>query len=281
MTRTKALTDTGSALDPPKKPSVTSRGSQAQLENLAPAKRKRSALVDATNGKGAKALAAKTDNVKDAPDPLAKHKRTASVSSGTTTVATNTTSRRQPLALKSRNENATIERQALHPLPKRSTSRVPTKSATATTKVTSNTTIAARRTQVLKTVDPPVRSNTAARSIPHSRTRTITVVVEDEEVAEDEDEIRAHKKRRISEDDVEVDLQIRDIISSPEMPLAEEIIDVVDAKAEEDDDVKDLDQDDLDDPLMVAEYVGEIFEYLKEVEVSVALGRISQLLTLS
>jgi hypothetical protein len=33
------------------------------------------------------------------------------------------------------------------------------------------------------------------------------------------------------------------------------------------DDWEDLDQEDIDDPQMVSEYVAEIFEYLKEVEV--------------
>jgi G2/mitotic-specific cyclin 1/2 len=41
-------------------------------------------------------------------------------------------------------------------------------------------------------------------------------------------------------------------------------------KAKKEYDWEDLDADDVDDPLMVCEYVGEIFEYLSELEVSTA-----------
>ena len=40
-----------------------------------------------------------------------------------------------------------------------------------------------------------------------------------------------------------------------------------DIRQQFDDGVMDLDAEDMDDPLMVAEYVGDIFEYLKEIEV--------------
>ena len=38
--------------------------------------------------------------------------------------------------------------------------------------------------------------------------------------------------------------------------------------AEQDEAIPDLDKEDIDDPLMVSEYVGEIFEYLKELEIA-------------
>ena len=41
-----------------------------------------------------------------------------------------------------------------------------------------------------------------------------------------------------------------------------------DVKVELAEGVEDLDREDLEDPLMVAEYVVEIFEYLKKLEVS-------------
>lgn len=56
-------------------------------------------------------------------------------------------------------------------------------------------------------------------------------------------------------------------------PVAEEeqaAADPIDAKKSFDDAVVDLDTEDLDDPLMVAEYVIEIFDYMKELELETA-----------
>lgn len=47
-------------------------------------------------------------------------------------------------------------------------------------------------------------------------------------------------------------------------------VEPVDAKKPMDDEVVDLDIEDLEDPLMVAEYVVEIFEYMKELELETA-----------
>lgn len=43
---------------------------------------------------------------------------------------------------------------------------------------------------------------------------------------------------------------------------------VAEPEPQEGEEVPDLDKEDIDDPLMVSEYVGEIFEYLKELEIS-------------
>ena len=79
---------------------------------------------------------------------------------------------------------------------------------------------------------------------------------------EDEDEEEAHrvfKKRRTSSDMPDVDA---------EALQEEEVENAVAPKEEEEtENWVDLDADDCDDPLMVSEYVIEIFEYLKEVEV--------------
>jgi hypothetical protein len=74
----------------------------------------------------------------------------------------------------------------------------------------------------------------------------------------------AHKKRRISSDDDEaVVLKIYE-----EATVSDPVPAVVNP---EDGEPDDLDKEDLDDPLMVSEYVGEIFQYLRKVEVSISL----------
>ena len=84
-------------------------------------------------------------------------------------------------------------------------------------------------------------------------------------VAEEEVDEPVHKKRRISSeaDDV-VALKIHEevAVSDPAPAIVKP----------EDDKPEDLDKDDLDDPLMVSEYVGEIFQYLRKVEVSIPLS---------
>ena len=70
-----------------------------------------------------------------------------------------------------------------------------------------------------------------------------------------------HKKRRISSEDEEVvALKIHEeaAVSDPAPAVVKP----------EDGEPDDLDKEDMDDPLMVSEYVGEIFQYLRKVEVS-------------
>ncbi|KAI0646562.1 A/B/D/E cyclin [Trametes meyenii] len=77
---------------------------------------------------------------------------------------------------------------------------------------------------------------------------------------EDEEEAnRAHKKRRTSSDTPDVAAIHEEEVENAVIPRELEA-DL------EDDQWDDLDAEDADDPLMVSEYVVEIFEYLKEVE---------------
>jgi G2/mitotic-specific cyclin 2 len=95
-----------------------------------------------------------------------------------------------------------------------------------------------------------------------------------QQLAEDAETDRVFKKRRTSSDapdetpEVEQDAQLR-----AEAEAAEKLSTEIEAYADEEEaDPEcsawdDLDADDLDDPLMVSEYVVEIFQYLKQVEV--------------
>ncbi|KAI0674570.1 cyclin-like protein [Trametes maxima] len=77
---------------------------------------------------------------------------------------------------------------------------------------------------------------------------------------EDEEEAsRAHKKRRTSSDTPDVAAIHEEEVENAVVPRELEA-------DPEDDHWDDLDAEDADDPLMVSEYVVEIFEYLKEVE---------------
>ena len=73
---------------------------------------------------------------------------------------------------------------------------------------------------------------------------------------DDEDDIRAYKKRRTSSEAPEDDF------------LAEQQVELEPVEADPNGDQwVDLDAEDADDPLMVSEYVIDIFNYLKQVEV--------------
>jgi len=88
--------------------------------------------------------------------------------------------------------------------------------------------------------------------------------VKEETPAEDEEPVR--KKIHI---EVEERIVVKESIDTFEAPEVEEDVEAKESvKKEFDDNVEDLDREDLDDPLMVAEYVVEIFEYLKQLEVS-------------
>jgi hypothetical protein len=109
--------------------------------------------------------------------------------------------------------------------------------------------VALRRSDVLRRVSG--RSTMAAK----------------QQVAEDTEADRVFKKRRTSSDAPEED---------PEEEAAASITAEIEAYADdaeadpEHSAWEDLDADDIDDPLMVSEYVVDIFKYLKEVEVSIS-----------
>ncbi|CZR60901.1 probable G2/mitotic-specific cyclin-B1 [Phialocephala subalpina] len=84
-------------------------------------------------------------------------------------------------------------------------------------------------------------------------------MIKEETPAEDEQPSR--KKIHIEQTKVEVE-ETQEYVAEPEV---DEKKSVKQAFAEG---VEDLDREDLDDPLMVAEYVVEIFEYLKKLEVA-------------
>lgn len=90
---------------------------------------------------------------------------------------------------------------------------------------------------------------------------------------DEEEENRAHKKRRTSSD-------IPDVAAMHEEEVENAVIPKSGFEAEpEEEQWDDLDAEDADDPLMVSEYVVEIFEYLKQVEVRFVFPHICAFLT--
>lgn len=102
------------------------------------------------------------------------------------------------------------------------------------------------------------RSGSGALPGKRKTSGTSSSLIKEETPAEDEQPSR--KKVHIEE---HVTLEVESTQEDFVQPVIEE--NIVQQFAEG---VEDLDREDLDDPLMVAEYVGEIFEYLKKLEVS-------------
>lgn len=111
------------------------------------------------------------------------------------------------------------------------------------------------------------RENTVAprRSDAHRRVSARSIAAGHQQVAEDAEADRVFKKRRTSSVAPEAE----------EEEAAAKITAEIEAYADEAEadpersPWDDLDADDIDDPLMVSEYVVEIFQYLKQVEVSI------------
>ena len=299
-TTTKASKDTAATANEPQKPSVTSRrGLAVQQENVLPGKRKRGALTETTNDKTKKVVV-------EVPTKVPVTRRGVSVSSSTTAAATEkpsttttTTSRlRQPLVSKSKKSDApsiqvhedhadvrkpaTAEIQSHIPTTTRPSRRLPTRSLTSKPTTTSAavaaTTTTTRRANAarvtsLSAATTTVKVTSTTELASHKATASTTrarrihtrhaATPKPQEVADDEDE-PVHKKRRISSEDNElVVLKIQEeaAVSDPAPTVVKP----------EDGEPDDLDKDDMDDPLMVSEYVGEIFQYLRKVEVSIPL----------
>lgn len=122
-------------------------------------------------------------------------------------------------------------------------------SASQTTTTTTSRRTTSRTTNVVAESRPSTRSTSRRQPAVFSREPESEVVEEEP----------AHKKRRTSSelgDHLEAVEEDDDVAEN-------DVVQVL----EDDQDWDDLDRDDNDDPLMVSEYVVEIFNYLKEVEV--------------
>jgi G2/mitotic-specific cyclin 2 len=114
---------------------------------------------------------------------------------------------------------------------------------------------------------PAPRRFTAARSSIAMSSSRVQIQQRVRQVAaaplevDDEEDVRAYKKRRTSSEAPEDDWIAEQEV---EKAVREDVVPEADPDGDQWDD---LDAEDADDPLMVSEYVNDIFHYLKEVEV--------------
>ncbi|KAL0958176.1 hypothetical protein HGRIS_000339 [Hohenbuehelia grisea] len=119
----------------------------------------------------------------------------------------------------------------------------------------------ARRVLASSSQQPSIRHRAGSRQVEHLK-------------VEEEDDHRAHKKRRTSSEAPEDAPLAKDELEEPDLDSEDATAKIAadlqyrdEAEADPDgDEWDDLDADDADDPLMVSEYVVEIFEFLKETE---------------
>jgi G2/mitotic-specific cyclin 1/2 len=112
-----------------------------------------------------------------------------------------------------------------------------------------------------------------------SKTKVEAVNIEETDV--DEDEVRSHKRPRLSSEHdktpvIPIIPEAKEITSTTvTVEEVQAVIASVRGVIPEKEEHDDLDKEDADDPLMVAEYVVEIFDYLRALEV----GSFTQALT--
>ena len=232
-------------------------------------KRKRDALGDATNGKGktaASTLLTKAAAAVTKPSSTATSSTTTRASSVSTQTKENTTRpvkenpvrARSALGVKPKNVNAAPvakdEKEAV-----KAEAPVATKPATRRplgTKATQSTTTTVTNVNVVKSrkVVGAVERKTRLEKV-----EKVEVKVEE---TDEEDAARVHKRPRLSEIE-EVEVKELECIT---VEKVQKVLEKSYVKPE-DEVPDDLDKDDMDDPLMVAEYVVEIFDYLYELEV--------------
>lgn len=243
----------------------------AATTNIVVGKRKRDALGDATNGKGktaASTLLTKAAGTVDKPSSTA--------TSSTITRASSVSVQTKENAARTTKENPTRARSALGVKPKNVVSAAPpakdektalkgAKTEEETTgKVVARKPLGAKAAQTTTTTVTNVVKSRKVVSAVEKKTRVekvqkIEVKVEE---TDEEDAARVHKRPRLSElEQVEVKELATITVENVQKVLEKTFV------KPEDEEADDLDKDDVDDPLMVAEYVVEIFDYLYELEV--------------
>lgn len=91
----------------------------------------------------------------------------------------------------------------------------------------------------------------------HTSTTTAGALSVKETIQEDEEPVR--KKQHVVVEAKRTVVEVQEKVEAPVVPVEQHVVPVEDG-------VLDLDAEDIDDPLMVAEYVHEIFDYLRELE---------------
>lgn len=109
----------------------------------------------------------------------------------------------------------------------------------------------------------PKRTGSGAGAIAGGKRKTSGTSLKEETPAEDEEP----KTKRVKEERQIVEESKENVLNAQEPEMKQPVEDVA-ASMGIPSDVEDLDAEDIDDPLMVAEYVVEIFEYLQKLEIA-------------
>ncbi|KAH6909563.1 g2/mitotic-specific cyclin cdc13 [Coprinopsis sp. MPI-PUGE-AT-0042] len=248
---------------------------EGKEENAAPIKRKRAALGEVPVGGN-----------KPRPAPVA--------GKGKQKEETVKSERFEGVVIK---QKSSAVRQPLRPVPTRTTSTTGASSVKPASSKVKSEKPSSRRKEVAPTsdaamaIDAPsdapqmpavvvrraaVTKETQVIGAKRQVKKTIQVKREIEVIEEDaEEEERAHKKRRTSSEAPEAESKAEELLEDdPDAILRARLEAEMEAFANEpeadpeDSAWDDLDADDGDDPLMVSEYVGEIFTYMKELELA-------------
>jgi G2/mitotic-specific cyclin 1/2 len=243
------------------------------------AKRKRDALGDATNGKGKAAASSLAPKAAGASVRVNKPSSTAtsSTTANTTRASSVSTQTKENIA-RTAKENAVRARPALGVKPKNVVNAAPlvkdekeslkevkvggdVNEKTATRRPlavkgthTTTTTLAVKSRKETHTVEKKTRV-VPSHSVKEER-------VEVKEEIDEEDAARVHKRPRLSEIE---EVEVKEL-ENVTVEKVQKVLETTFVKPE-DEVPDDLDKDDVDDPLMVAEYVVEIFDYLFALEV--------------
>lgn len=226
------MTSTDAAAEPPKK-TVTTKRSTATLNGTAPT-RKRAALGDVSNVAKTDGAAAKDGKKATAAKggQLAKAAHPTKVQKPTRSTTTRSVLKEKSAASSELKRPASGSGIAGHATKRR-----------ATTKVAKEEDIEEAENVVppSESTEKEVEEEEAPKAAPAKQERVKDV----KEVKEVKEVLKESAKESVKESTKE---------STEEIALPE--------------DVPDLDKEDVDDPLMVSEYVVEIFDYLKELEIA-------------
>lgn len=260
------------------RPALAQQRANSNTSTILAGKRKRDALGDATNGKGkaaASLVVPKAAGVGVRVD--SKPSSTATSSTATRASSVSITQTKENTARIAK-ENAARARPALGVKPKNVVNAAPLikdeKESLKEVKVEEDVSgkAATRRPLAVKgahttTTTIVVKSRKETHTV-EKKTRVVPshVVkperVEVKEEIDEEDAARVHKRPRLSEIE-EVEVKELENIT---VEKVQKVLETTFVKPE-DEVPDDLDKDDVDDPLMVAEYVVEIFDYLYTLEV--------------
>lgn len=282
------------------RPALAQQRANTNTSTLLAGKRKRDALGDA-NGKGKTVTSSLLTKAASAGAGAGKPSSTAtsSTTANTTRASSVSTTQTKENAARPAKENVTRARAALGVKPKNVVNAAPVakdeketlKQAKAEQVVTGKTVTrkplaskSAQTTTLTSTANVEIKARKETHTIEkkasevslHAKVEKAEIKMEIKEEIDEEDAARAHKRPRLSEIEEVGVTELGNLT----VDKVQKVLETTFVKPE-DEVPDDLDKDDLDDPLMVAEYAVEIFDYLYALEVRFLISIFRNTLRLS